>query len=349
MRNWRKTRIPPESSIRQAIESIDSSALQIALVVDPVDRLLGTVTDGDVRRGILKGIPLEESVERIMNRDPVVVPASGGRAQAMRRMRETHLKQVPLVDTEGCVLGLEIFDDLPPEPVETWVVLMVGGLGRRLRPITNDTPKPLIDVGGKPLLETIVEEFVRQGFEHIILSVNYKSELFEQYFGDGAQLGAKISYLHETRQLGTAGALSLLAEKPSSPMIVMNGDLLTDMNFRSLIQFHAEHSAAATMCVREYSFQVPYGVVELEDQHLKGISEKPRHQFFVNAGIYVLAPEALAMIPLNEAYGMPQLFEELIAAGHRTVVFPLREYWLDIGQSHDLHQAQGDFPKIFGD
>jgi len=348
MRDWRSTRVLPEASIREAIASIDSSALQIALVVAENDRLLGTVTDGDVRRSILKGIALEEPVQRIMNREPVVVPVEGGRAQAIRRMRETNVKQVPLVDSRGCLCGLEILADFPSEPAEISVVLMVGGLGLRLRPLTNEVPKPLIDVGGKPLLETIVEEFVRQGFKRIILSVHYKPELFEQHFGDGSRWGAEITYLHETRQLGTAGALSLLQEKPAHPIIVMNGDVLTDMNFRSLIEFRDEHEAAGTMCVREYSFQVPYGVVELEGQSLIGISEKPRHRFFVNAGIYVLTPEALTLIPQDESFGMPQLFEALIAKGQKTVVFPLREYWLDIGQSHDLLQAQGDFSKLFG-
>lgn len=348
MKNWEQTLLPPSASLREAIETIDASAMQIALVVDESRRLLGTVTDGDIRRGILRGIALDQPIDRIMNAQPTVARSDEPREQVLANMQRKQLHRIPIVDEQGRVVGIEFLEELiQPHLKENWVVLMAGGLGSRLRPLTNDCPKPMLKVGNKPLLETILENFIEYGFRHFYISVNYMAEMVKEYFGDGSRWGVEIRYLEEDQKLGTAGALSLLPDRPSAPLLVMNGDVLTKINFRQLLDFHAGHHSQATMCVREYDFQVPYGVVRIDNHRITGIDEKPVQRFFVNAGIYVLDPQALNAIPAGDYFDMPTLFEKLIAQGAETVVFPIREYWLDIGQLADYDRANGDFMQVF--
>jgi NDP-sugar pyrophosphorylase family protein len=223
------------------------------------------------------------------------------------------------------------------------VVLMAGGLGTRLQPLTDECPKPLLAVGGRPILETILESFAEQGFKRIFLSVNHKAEMIRSHFGAGERWGVQVEYLHESIRLGTAGALSLLPERPTTPVVVMNGDLLTRTNFDNLLRFHNAQDAIATMAVREYDFQVPYGVVRLNGANIESIEEKPVQRFFVNAGIYTLSPEALDYLPIQTMFDMPNLFEHLIAAGKTTAAYPLREYWLDIGRLEELERAQREW------
>ena len=336
-----------DATIREAIERLDHSGLQIAVVVD--DGILqGTITDGDVRRGIMRGLDLTSSVRAIMNNRPQTVHQSEGPHVALQRMRARRIHQLPVVDDDGRVVDLLLLDDLlTAEDQEALVVLMAGGYGKRLRPLTVETPKPLLPVGGKPLIETIVESFVTQGFRHIYLSVNYKAEQFYQHFGDGQQFGAQISYVHEPEPLGTAGALSLLPNRPDVPVVVMNGDLLTSVNFASMLRFHTESDAIATMCVREHTIHIPYGVVDTDGQHVTQIVEKPNKTVFVSAGIYVLSPQALDHIPAGHYYDMPTLFTDLIEGGKPVGAFPIREYWLDIGQREDLEQARREYHDIF--
>ena len=349
MKNFQQTLVAPETSILEVIKAIEAGARQIALVVDGTGKLLGTVTDGDIRRGILRGIGLELSASRVMNATPLTALPELGREAVLRLMREREIHQIPIVDTRGKVVGLETLDELiHQDELDVWVVLMAGGLGARLRPLTDSVPKPLLPIGGRPLLETIIENFSTQGFRRFFLSVNYKAEMFERHFGDGSAFGVQIEYIHESDRMGTAGSLGLLPEKPKNSLIVMNGDLLTTVNFRQFLDFHREHHALATMGVREYSFQVPYGVVETDQHRLLSISEKPTHQFFVSAGMYVLEPEVLDLIPPGQPCDMPQLFESVVAQEGGASVFPIREYWLDIGRLDDLERAQNEFGKIFG-
>ncbi len=348
MKDWKSTLIAPDASLREAIQTIDNGSLQIALVVDSERRLLGTVTDGDLRRAILRGFGLDQPVQAIMNKRPTVARAEHDMAQVLADMRRKQIHRVPVVDDSGRVIGVELLEELiRPAERDNWVVLMAGGLGSRLRPLTDDRPKPMLRVGNKPLLETIIENFVEQGFHRFFISVNYMAEMIKDHFADGSRWGAQIHYLEEDRKLGTAGALSLLPKSPSAPFLVMNGDLLTKVDFRHLLDFHHEHRAQATMCVREYDFQVPYGVVRLDGQRIAGIDEKPVHRFFVNAGIYVLEPEALHRVPRDTFFDMPSLFEKLIADGRDTAAFPIREYWLDIGQLADYDRANGEFSGVF--
>lgn len=349
MRDFSETLISPVTLIIDAIKAIEVGSRQIALIVDADRRLLGTVTDGDVRRGLLRGIGLDSEVSNVMNASPLTARPDQPIDEVVRLMHEREIRQIPIVDTQGRLLRIDTIDELKHRKApEVSVVLMVGGLGTRLRPLTDTVPKPLLPVGGRPLLQTIIENMASQGFTQIYLSVNYKAEMFEQQFGDGSAFGVQIKYVHEDDRMGTAGALSLLPERPTNPIIVMNGDLLTTLNFRQLISYHREHRAKATMAVREYSFQVPYGVVETDNERLVAISEKPVHNFFVSAGIYVIEPEALDMIPLGKPYDMPQLFEAIIAQKEEAVVFPIREFWLDIGRLDDLERAQHEYGKFFG-
>lgn len=344
MKNWRELVVRPEAAIRETIGRIDAAGLQIALVADANDRLIGTVTDGDVRRGILRGVSLDDPVSTIMNRKPVKARPEDDRETVLTLLRTMRLRQIAIVDASDCLVGIEVLDDLleskhRPNPV----VLMAGGLGTRLRPLTEDCPKPMLKVGGRPILETILLSFLNVGFSRFYFAVNYRAEMIREYFGNGSRWGAHIDYLEEDRKLGTAGALSLLPEASTLPLFVMNGDLLTKVNFDQMLDFHTVHGSAATMGVREYDFQVPYGVVRLRNHKILEVAEKPVQRFFVNAGIYVLNPEAVAMIPRGEPYDMPTLFADLMRRGKECGAFPIREYWLDIGHHADLERANGEF------
>ncbi len=345
MKLWRKTLVQPTATIRKAIEKIDTNATQIALVVDEHGRLLGTVTDGDVRRGLLSGISLDDTVGHIMNINPTVAHRNQSSQSILTLMRDKTLYQIPVVDEHGVVTGLEVLKTLIGQSRPNPVVIMAGGLGTRLRPHTDTCPKPMLKVGGKPILETILGNFVEQGFRQFYLSVNYMAEMIIDHFGDGAAWGVEIEYLRETERLGTAGALSLIPERPAAPVLVMNGDLLTQVNFNHLLNFHAKHKSVATMAVREYEFQVPFGVVNLEMPRILRIDEKPVHHFFVNAGIYALDPEVIDMVPKGEYFDMTTLFDRLIEAKRSTIAFPIREYWLDIGRLDDFERAHVDFAK----
>jgi dTDP-glucose pyrophosphorylase len=348
MKDWKKVVIAPEVSIREAIRTIDTGALQIALVVDTENRLQGTLTDGDVRRGILREVSFDDPVCKIMNSSPVVAHVHQGREKILNLMKERSLHQIPIVDGEGRLVGLEVVEALlQSQHFSNQVVIMAGGLGSRLRPMTNDCPKPMLKVGGRPILETLLRNLKEQGFFRIYLSVNYMADLITDYFGDGSAFGVEIEYLHEEKKLGTAGALSLMPEPPTEPLVVMNGDLLTKVDFQHLFDFHNHHKAVATMCVREYDFQVPYGVVKVDQHRMVGIEEKPVHKFFVNAGIYVLNPQVLTAIPQGTYCDMPAVFDRLAQEGHDSAAFPIREYWLDIGRLDDFERASCEFSEVF--
>lgn len=338
------------ATIADAIRIIDGSRVPIALVHRD-HRLIGTVTDGDVRRGLLRGVTTTDPVARVMNPRPVTAPGDISEQEAARMMRQRSILQLPLVDRDGRIVGLRSIAsaDNVANAAETTVVIMAGGRGTRLKPITEEIPKPMVEVGGRPILATIVERFVSQDFKRILISVNYKRDIIEEHFGDGARFGAQIGYLREDRPMGTAGALGLLPREIKNPIIIMNGDLLARINFHHLLKFHQEQSASATMGVFEYKHTVPYGVVQFEDQFFHGIVEKPMHRYFVNAGIYVLDPSTLGLIPADQPLDMPDLFEQIKTAGRRPAVFPLREYWIDVGRVEDLHQARDDYVGAFPD
>jgi dTDP-glucose pyrophosphorylase len=348
VRNWKLALIRPDAPLRETIARIDAGVLQIALVVDGEGRLVGTVTDGDVRRAMLRGLTLEAKAAEVMNPRPTVARHRESDDTVRALMQRFELRQVPLVDDEGRIVDVRLLDDvLWSAPKKNQVVIMAGGLGSRLQPLTGELPKPMLQVGKKPILETILENFVDHGLRSFFLSVNYKGHMIKAHFGDGSRWGASIRYLEEERSLGTAGALSLLPALPEHPIIVMNGDVLTKVNFDQLLSFHREHQAPATVCVRDYEFQIPYGVVGLERQHITRIDEKPTQRFFVNAGIYVLEPRAVSLVPAATRYDMTALLDVLIARGEAPAAFPIREYWIDIGKLDDYQRADGEYGGVF--
>ncbi|MFD1037062.1 nucleotidyltransferase family protein [Virgibacillus byunsanensis] len=348
MKKWKKIHVHPSTSIIQTMKIIDQTSLQFAVVVDDDERLLGTVTDGDIRRGILKGLPVESPIQEVMNVEPIYEYEGKSQFYYKNILEQKKLKQLPIVNRYKKVCRIIFSNEVNQvSQKENLVVLMVGGLGTRLRPLTNDIPKPMLTVGDKPILQTIIESFKSYGFTNFILSVNFKKEIIKDYFQDGSYLGVNISYIDEEKRLGTAGALSLLNEQPDRPIFVMNGDLLTKINYEQLLEFHYEHGSKATMCVREYEYQIPYGVIETESHTLLSIKEKPVHQSFVNAGIYVLNPEVLQYVPDDTFYDMPDLFKKMIDIKQSISAFPLREYWMDIGEIDDYQRANGDFSEVF--
>ena len=348
MNKWEKVLILPTTPIVKAIEILDSGAIGIAVVVDESRKLLGTITDGDIRRAVLRNVNLKDACSTIMNSQPTFVHANVSREKILDVMRERFLRQIIVVDDEHRIVRVEtVLELIGSESHKNPVVLMAGGEGKRLYPLTKDCPKPLLKVGSKPILHTIVDNFVSQGFKHFYISVNYKAEMIESYFGSGADFGAEIRYLRETRHLGTAGSIGLLPETPKTPFIVMNGDLLTKVNFQHLLDFHASHGAEATVCVRQHDIQVPYGVVSADKERILRIDEKPIHSFFVNGGIYVFNPSVFDLFNSDTHTDMTDVLSKLISMNRHVAAFPLREYWLDIGQVDDFERAQQEFLKIF--
>jgi dTDP-glucose pyrophosphorylase len=343
--------ISPDTPILDAIKAIDLGGIQAAFVVDERDRLIGVSTDGDIRRGILKGYTLDSPIAGIMNRKPFTLGLPASREQAVGLMAKTHIRQIPVTDSEGRIVGayhIDAVEEAKPENAENWAVIMAGGRGTRLHPLTESTPKPMLNVGGSPLIETIIRMLAGHGFQRIYIAVNYMAEAFKDHFGDGRSYGVDIRYLEEDARLGTAGALGLIQERPTKPLLVMNGDLLTSVNFSSLLSFHNEHKSLSTMCVRDYRVHVPYGVIDIDGQLVNSITEKPTMTYFVNAGIYVVEPELIDRITPGTYLDMTQLLEQVIADGGRVNTFPIHEYWLDIGQLSDLERARVEFHGIFG-
>jgi len=346
MSSWRDALVSSSMTLRQTIEAITASSLQIALVVDENNKLLGTVTDGDIRKTILAGKDLNITAAEAMRKSPTTSSASTPRTVIIKLMREKRIHQMPILNESGQVVDVLTVDDLlGAQEKSNSVVIMAGGLGTRLHPLTQDTPKPMLNVGGKPILETIIQSFIDQGYVNFFISLNFKAEVISDYFGDGSKLGASITYLHETTRLGTAGGLSLLPSEVKFPIIVMNGDLLTRISVDALVDFHQRENAVATMVVREDHYQVPYGVVEVDGTQIVDVKEKPMRRHLVNAGIYVLSEQSLANIPRDTYYDMPTHFTKLAADGHRTAAFPLHEYWVDIGRLDELERAQREWPR----
>jgi dTDP-glucose pyrophosphorylase len=342
--------LKPDATVRDAIAVLERAAQGIALVVDEADRLLGTVTDGDIRRAILRHVPLEAHVDELLLRpsgspyaEPVTAPYGTPDDELLALMHIRTVHQIPLVGPEGRVVGLATMSELTRRrELGIPAVVMAGGFGTRLHPLTADTPKPLLPVAGRPILERIIEGLCRHGVCDIWLTVHYQAEQIRSHFGDGRKWNAHIRYIEEEAPLGTAGALSLLPERFDTAFLLMNGDLLTRLNFRSLYRYHMDVEAVMTVCVKEHDIHVPFGVVESENGMVRSLSEKPTSRFLINAGIYFLAPQLLDYIPKRRPFNVTDLVQQLVREGKRVASFPIREYWLDIGQLPDYEQAQED-------
>ncbi len=335
--------VSTDASLLETITAISAGARQIALVVDADNKLLGTVTDGDVRRGLLRGLTLEAGVTEIMNTSPTTATESDDPREVIEKAIPRSIHQVPVLGDDGSVIGLITETDLVQQDVTTTpVVLMAGGKGVRLYPLTADVPKPMLKIGDTPILEIIIRKLQAQGFREIYISVNYLANLIEDHVKDGSWLGVKVTYLHEDQPLGTAGAMGQLRGKLTEPFVVMNSDLLTNVDLRQLVRFHKKAGAKATLGVREYQFQIPYGVVNIEGTEVESISEKPIHRSMVSAGIYTLDPWALELVPEGEYCDMPTLLDKMRLQGEKVAAFPIHESWLDIGRHDDLDQARSN-------
>lgn len=340
--SWRQTLLPAEASLQQAIRCLDESGLQIAVIVSADGTLIGTLTDGDIRRGLLRGLELRSPIEDIVHRDPLVVPPQWGRDVVLQLMQANKVHQLPVVDESRRVVGIHLWDDLlVPDKRPNLMVIMAGGRGTRLRPHTENCPKPMLPVGDKPMLEHIIERAKSEGFGHFVLAIHYLGHMIEQHFGDGSRWQVQIEYLREEDPLGTAGALGLLQPRPEAPFLVTNGDVLTDIRYGELLDFHCHHGASATMAVRLHEWQHPFGVVKTKGVDIVGFEEKPVSRSHINAGIYVLEPHALDSIVRDEHCDMPTLFARLHDRPARTIVYPMHEPWLDVGRLDDLEKARG--------
>ena len=337
---WRKTLLYAGATLQEAILSLNESALQIVLVAAEDDTLIGTLTDGDIRRGILSGMELTSSIDTVVQRDALVVPPELRRDTVLQLMRANMVHQLPVVDDRRRVVGLHSWDELiAPGPRPNLMVIMAGGRGERLRPQTEHRPKPLLPVAGKPVLEHIIEHARAGGFQRFTIAVHYLGHMIEEHFGDGSGWGVEIDYVRESEPLGTVGAVALLDPKPAAPFVVSNGDIITDVRYGELLEFHDHHEAVATMAVRLHEWQHPFGVVHTKGVDIVGFEEKPVARSHVNAGIYVLDPAALDALKSGEHCDMPTLFARLQDAGGRTIVYPMHEPWLDIGGPEDYQHA----------
>lgn len=347
---FEKIFVRPGATVREAITSIDAGAIEIALVVDEERRLIGTVTDGDVRRALLDGVTLEEPIDPIMHRDPVTAPHGTDPGTVLALMTSRGVDQVPLI-ANGQVRDVAFIRDLVADDDQTRgdhpIVLMAGGRGARLHPLTEQTPKPMLPVGDRPLLERLVDQVRDAGFSRVLVAVNYRSDVIEDHFGDGSGYGVEIDYLREDEPLGSAGALKLAGSELDRPFVVMNADLVTNVNLSALMHFHLAEGNALTVGVRQYALELPYGVAELEGTRIVSLNEKPTHAFFVNAGVYAVDPHAIGLMSQHERFDMTDVIAAALAAGLRVGGFPIREYWIDIGQLTDYQRAENDHVTVF--
>jgi dTDP-glucose pyrophosphorylase len=345
MRSERAKRlaIPATASIRETMAVIDREGLGLAVVVGEDGGLAGIATDGDIRRGLLRGAALTDVVTKVMNARPASCRAGTPREEMAGLMRARGLRQLPVVEERGRLVDVVVFSDfLRRGPLEITAVLMAGGRGDRLRPMTDKVPKPMLPVGGRPILEIILRQLASCGIRDFVITTWFLPERIQEHFGDGSAFGVRIKYLQEEEALGTAGALSLLGEEASDPVLVMNGDVLTRLDFGRMVDYHRDRGAEMTVAVRRYAMQIPYGLVRLEQQEIAGFEEKPVLEYPVSGGIYLLSRSGLALIPERRPCDMPQVVELLLSRGRRVVAFPIEDYWIDIGRVSDFERAAAE-------
>jgi dTDP-glucose pyrophosphorylase len=342
MKSWESVLIEPSLPFKTAISVLNRGGLQIAVVVDKQRGILGTVTDGDVRRALIRQVGLDAPITEVMARQPRTTPAGSTKERILHLMERHRISQILLVDADGRIVGIETLHGLlQTKRRRNAVFLMAGGFGKRLQPLTIHCPKPLLNIGNKPLLEIIIESFIAAGFYRFFISIHYQPEMIRQRIGDGSRWNVEIEYIHEEQPLGTGGSLGLLPKGfINEPMIMMNGDLLTNLNFQTLLEFHENNNGIATICVREYEHRVPYGVVRGDGSQVVSMVEKPVYKEFINAGIYVLSPAILNVVEPGRHIDMPTLLGEIIKNQNSVNMFPIHEYWLDIGRLEDFQRAQ---------
>lgn len=343
--------LKPSATLRDALKALTNARIDMAMVVDAKRKLLGVVSDSDIRGCLLKDGTMKTRVDSFMNKTPVSMPAGLTDAEIAEFFRLHPKSHIPVVDEAGRLVGLRDIRDYSeiPQHFPNWVVIMAGGLGQRLGPLTKNTPKPMLPLGGdKPILEVLVEQFKDSGFTHFLFAVNYLADQIMNHFQDGSAWGAHIEYLREDKPLGTVGALSLIARRMNEPLLIANGDIVTKVNFKALLNFHKDERALATLCIKPHEIQVPYGVVEVDGHQLRSFVEKPTKRTYINAGIYVLEPEVLSWIPKNQRRDMPQLIAEIQKRRKNAIAcFPIQEYWMDVGEVQSYRRAGADYSKNF--
>ncbi len=337
--------VTSDRTIKDAIEQLERAGTGALVLCDGARKLRGLITDGDIRRAILQGIPFERSCEVVAKRNPVVAPTDTSASDALRIMDHAMgfaVNQLPIVLEDGTFAGLLLRRDLVANaPPGLSAVIMAGGYGRRLLPLTSDTPKPMLPVGDRPLLERTISRLRGAGISRVNITTHYLSQRIASHFGDGSAFGVELTYTEEAQPLGTAGGVRL-AGNPDEPLLVINGDILTDVNFGHMLEYHREQRADVTVGVRQYDIQVPYGVMTCDGPHILALEEKPTHRVFVNAGIYLLEPHARRRIPRDQRFDMTDLIQQLLAEGRPVAGFPIIEYWLDVGKQTDYERAQRD-------
>ncbi|MBW6488459.1 nucleotidyltransferase family protein [Sulfurimonas sp.] len=330
-----------QTKFNDAIRLLDLNGNGVLPVVDEDEKLLGLITDGDIRKAILNN---NLDLEHIVNKNPYKLSIDTSKSQIITYLKKIHRRHVPLVDNENKFIKIFTLDEIDFNLKPNWVVIMAGGLGTRLGELTKDTPKPMLKVGVKPMVEHIIDMFVSHGFTKFMLSVNYKAEVVKEYFEDGSKFGIEIKYLEEKKRLGTGGALSLIDVELDAPFFVTNGDVLSSLDYEKLLEYHKEQQATATMCIRKDSYQIPYGVIETDiENNIITMKEKPIKGFFINTGIYVLNPEVLNFVPKDEFFDLPSLFDILKDKNKTTKGFEITDYWIDMGKKEDYVKINNDF------
>jgi dTDP-glucose pyrophosphorylase len=352
MKQLHQMTVKQNATILETLEAIDRGLLGIALVVDEDFKLIGTVTDGDIRRAIIKKAPLDSSIESIMSHEPIKASTGTSAYNLVSIMKSKVINQIPIVNEHGHLIDIKTIAELVKgEEKDNLLVIMAGGLGTRLRPFTHTTPKPLLPIGNKPILESIIEHAKTYGLTNIIISLNYLSESIQKYFGDGSNFGVKINYVQEKQSLGTAGALSLIDKEfyqmLNNDVFVINGDILTRINFDTMLQQHKDDSNELTVGTRYYKTQIPYGIINLQNRKIQSIEEKPLLEYVINAGIYILSPQAIKLIPAGKSYHMTDLIDVLISKNKSVGSFMITDYWLDVGKINDYYKANFEMSEYF--
>lgn len=346
-RNLEDILIHSNCTIREVLEKLNIGGKGIVLVVDEKHRLIGTITDGDVRRAILSGASIEDKINGIVHRNPVYVKEDIANEEIKDIFIRSAVKQIPVVNKEGVVINLiSINDILLPEGKENPVIIMAGGLGTRLKDLTKEIPKPMLKVGQDPILHHIINNFKRYGYNKIIITVNYKANIIENYFQDGYAYGVKISYIREKERLGTAGGIKLAQDYLAKPFFVINGDVFTNLNVDNMMQYHLKNKFDLTIAVRQYTYKIPYGVIEANEKMVINIKEKPEEEYLINGGIYCLNPEVIELIPDEQYYEITDLINDCIEKGLKVGYYEIEEYWMDIGRLEDYYKVNDDVGEI---
>lgn len=341
--------VRPQDSIKDAMEVIDKGGKGIALAIDMNGRLAGILTDSDIRRAILRGVSLDVPTESIMNEHFIFITEGYTQTLARTVFEQKRVNQIPVLDENMRVVDIILYHEFHNKPSkENWTVIMAGGLGTRLAPLTKEVPKPMLNVGAKPILETIIEQLKTYGYRNIIMTLNYKADIIENYFQDGTNFGVNIKYVKENKRLGTAGAIRLAKQYLDKPFFVINGDILTKLNYEQFLQYHLKHKNIITIGTKKYELQIPYGVVNIKDERVIALTEKPMESHFISGGMYCLSPETLELIPQDEYYDITQLINGYLEKDKQIGSFPITEYWMDIGQIEDYRQANLDYENLFG-